>query len=266
VSELLYALLLYMALGAAAGVVAGLFGVGGGLIIVPTLVWVFHLLRLPDPLIMHLALGTSLATIIVTSLSSIRAHHRRGAVLWPVFWRLAPGLVIGTLLGSKLAGLLRGDTLRTIFGIFVLTVAAQIGFGFKPSAQRNLPGTKGMLTAGGLIGLVSAIVGIGGGSMTVPFLTWCNETIHKAVATSAACGLPIAVAGAVGYVFNGWGHPDLPPWSFGYVYVPALLGIGLISMLSAPLGAKLAHSLPTVTLRKVFAGFLGIIGIKMLLG
>jgi uncharacterized membrane protein YfcA len=221
---------------------------------------------MPEPVIMHLALGTSLATIIVTSISSVRAHHRHGAVLWPVFWQLAPGLVIGTLLGSKLAGALRSDTLRIIFGVFELTVAAQMGFGFKPSAQRELPGTGGMLTAGGLIGLVSAIVGIGGGSLTVPFLTWCNETIHKAVATSAACGLPIAVAGAVGYMVNGWGRPELPPWSLGYVYGPALLGIALISMLFAPLGAKLAHSLPTATLRKAFAGFLGLVGIKMLIG
>ena len=265
-SELLYSLFFYMALGAATGVVAGLLGVGGGLIIVPTLAWIFHLQGMPAGVIMHLAIGTSLATIIVTSISSVRAHHRHGAVLWPVFWQLAPGLVIGTLLGSELAGALRNDTLRIIFGIFTLTVATQIGFGFKPSPHRNLPGTAGMLTVGGLIGLVSAIVGIGGGSMAVPFLTWCNETIHKAVATSAACGLPIALAGAVGYVFTGWGQPDLPPWSCGYVYGPALLGISLISMLSAPLGAKLAHSLPTVTLRKVFAGFLGIIGIKMLIG
>jgi len=265
-SELLYSLFFYMALGAATGVVAGLLGVGGGLIIVPMLAWIFHLQGMPAGVIMHLAIGTSLATIIVTSISSVRAHHRHGAVLWPVFWQLAPGLVIGTLLGSELAGALRNDTLRIIFGIFTLTVAAQIGFGFKPSPHRNLPGTAGMLTAGGLIGLVSAIVGIGGGSMTVPFLTWCNETIHKAVATSAACGLPIALAGAVGYVFTGWGQPDLPPWSCGYVYGPALLGISLISMLSAPLGVKLAHSLPTTTLRKVFAGFLGIIGIKMLIG
>ncbi|MFO1429264.1 MAG: sulfite exporter TauE/SafE family protein [Candidatus Competibacteraceae bacterium] len=265
-SELLYSLFFYMAIGAATGVVAGLLGVGGGLIIVPALAWIFHLHGMPEPVIMHLALGTSLATIIVTSISSVRAHHRHRAVLWSVFRQLAPGLVIGTLLGSKLAGTLRSDTLRIIFGIFELTVAAQMGFGFKPAAHRNLPGTGGMVTAGGLIGLVSAVVGIGGGSLTVPFLTWCNATIHKAVATSAACGLPIAIAGAVGYMITGWGHPELPPWSLGYVYGPALLGIALISMLSAPWGAKLAHSLPTATLRKAFAGFLGLVGIKMLIG
>jgi hypothetical protein len=265
-TEFLQALVLYLAIGAATGIVAGLLGVGGGLIIVPALAWIFHLHHLPENLIMHMAIGTSLATIIITSISSVRAHHRHGAVLWPAFWRLAPGLVIGTLLGSRLAGALRGDTLRIIFGIFVLTVAAQMGFGFKPAPHRNLPGRGGMLTAGGVIGVVSAIVGIGGGSLTVPFLTWCNTSIYKAVATSAACGLPIAMAGAIGFAFNGWKHAGLPAWSLGYVYGPAFLGISVISMLSAPLGARLAHSLPTAILKKTFAGFLGMVGIKMLIG
>jgi uncharacterized membrane protein YfcA len=266
VSALLQSLFFYMMLGAAAGIMAGLLGVGGGLIIVPALAWLFHLQHLPENLIMHMAIGTSLATIIITSMSSMRAHHQHGAVLWPVFWQLAPGLVIGTLLGSKLADVLRSDTLRIIFGIFGLTVAAQIGFGIKPAPHRNLPATAGLLTAGGVIGLMSAIVGIGGGSLTVPLLTWCNTSIHKAVATSAACGLPIAVGGTVGFAFNGWVHPDLPAWSIGYVYGPALLGIGLVSMLSAPLGARLAHSLPTDILKKAFAAFLGVVGIKMLIG
>ena len=264
--DMLYSLFIYMVVGAATGVVAGLLGVGGGLIIVPALAWIFHLNGLPASLIMHMAIGTSLATIIITSISSVRAHHRHGAVLWPVFRRLAPGLFVGTLLGSELAGALRSDALRIIFGVFELAVAAQIVFGFKPAPHRNLPGQAVMLAVGGVIGLVSAIVGIGGGSLTVPFLTWCNTTIHQAVATSAACGLPIALGGALGFMLNGWSHPDLPPWSIGYIYGPALLGIGTVSMLTAPLGARLAHSLPTDVLKKAFAGFLGIIGIKMLLG
>jgi uncharacterized membrane protein YfcA len=156
--------------------------------------------------------------------------------------------------------------LRIVFSLFVLLVAAQMGFGAKPAPHRDLPGTAGMLTAGGVIGFVSAIVGIGGGSLTVPFLNWCNTSIRHAVATSAACGLPIAIAGALGFVVNGWNRADLPSWSGGYVYGPALLGIAAASMLSAPWGARLAHTLPTEVLKKVFAGFLAIVGVKMLMG
>lgn len=261
---LLETLLFYMILGACTGIVAGLLGVGGGLIIVPALAWIFHLQGVNESVVMHLAIGTSLATIIITSMSSVRAHHRHGAVLWPVFWRLTPGIVVGALLGAAVADRLPTRALRLIFGVFELLVAAQMGFGAKPKPHRGLPDTEGMLAVGGVIGGVSAIVGIGGGSLTVPFMTWCNSGIRQAVATSAACGLPIALAGALGFVLTGWGHVDLPAWSAGYVYGPALLGISLISMLSAPLGAKWAHALPTDTLKKAFAGFLTVIGIKML--
>jgi uncharacterized membrane protein YfcA len=264
--ELVETLLFYLGLGTFAGVMAGLLGVGGGLIIVPALVWIFHLQHVSDTVIMHLAIGTSLASIVVTSISSVRAHHQHGAVLWPVFWSLTPGIVVGALGGAKIAGALPSATLRIVFGVFVLLMAAQMAFGAKPAPQRELPGMPGMLTAGGVIGVVSAIVGIGGGSLTVPFLTWCNTSIRNAVATSAACGLPIAITGAVGFMVNGWHEADLPAWSAGYVYGPATLGIAVASMLSAPLGARLAHTLPTDILKKIFAGFLAIVGTKMLMG
>ena len=257
--------LLYLALGAFAGVMAGLLGVGGGLIIVPVLAWIFRGQQMADTVIMHVAIGTSLATIIITSISSVRAHHQRGAVLWPVFWRLTPGIVLGAWLGAVVADALPSIVLSKVFAVFVLAMAAQMGFGAKPAPHRELPGRPGMWTAGGVIGAVSAIVGIGGGSLTVPFLTWCNIAIRQAVATSAACGLPIALAGALGFIVTGWSNPDLPAWSLGYVYGPALVGIAIISMLSAPLGARLAHTLPTETLKKVFAVFLALVGIEMLL-
>lgn len=258
-------LLLYLALGAFAGVMAGLLGVGGGLIIVPVLAWIFHHQQINANLIMHLAIGTSLATIVMTSISSIRAHQRRGAILWPVFWRLTPGIVIGAWLGAAVADALPSAALQKIFGLFVLTVSAQMAFGAKPAPQHNLPGTLGMLTAGGVIGGVSAIVGIGGGSLTVPFLTWNNTAMRQAVATSAACGLPIALAGALGFVITGSNASALPAWSLGFVYGPALIGITLSSILTAPLGAKLAHTIPTESLKKVFAVFLAVVGSKMLL-
>ena len=263
---ILSTLLFYLTLGLFAGVMAGLLGVGGGLIIVPTLAWIFHHQQVDDAIVMHLAIGTSLATIVVTSISSVRAHHRRGAVLWPIFWRLTPGIIVGAWLGAAIADALPSAVLSKVFAVFVLTVAAQMGFGAKPAPHRELPGTAGMLTAGGVIGAVSAIVGIGGGSLTVPFLTWCNIAIRQAVATSSACGLPIALAGALGFVVTGLNAAGRPDWSLGYIYGPALVGITLTSMLSAPLGAKLAHTLPTEMLKKVFAAFLTLVGVKMLLG
>ena len=259
-------LLFYLVLGAFAGVMAGLLGVGGGLIIVPALAWIFHQQQITETAIMHLAIGTSLATIVVTSISSVRAHHRRGAVLWPTFWRLTPGIVVGAWLGAAVADALSSFVLQKIFALFVLAMAGQMGFGAKPAPHRDLPGTPGMLATGGVIGAVSAIVGIGGGSLTVPFLTWCNISIRQAVATSAACGLPIALAGALGFIVTGLNATGLPGWSLGYIYGPALVGIAFVSMLFAPLGAKLAHTLPTETLKKVFAIFLALIGFKMLLG
>lgn len=264
-TELLQVLLFYMVIGAFAGVMAGLLGVGGGLIIVPAMAWTFHLQHISDEVIMHLAIGTSLATIVITSTSSVRAHHRHGAVQWPLFWQLTPGIVIGALLGAVIADALHSRTLQIVFGIFVLVIAVQMAFGAKPPPQRELPGTVGMSIMGGIIGVVSAIVGIGGGSLTVPFLTWCNVKMRNAVATSAACGFPIALGGTTGYVALGWNEPDLPAWSVGYVYLPALLGIALISMWSAPLGAGLAHRLPSLALRRVFAVFLTVVGVTMLM-
>lgn len=258
-------LALYLLLGACVGVVAGLFGVGGGLIIVPALLFIFHANGISSAVIMHLAIGTSLATIMITSLSSVRAHHQHGAVLWPVFIKLAPGIVAGTLLGAYIVDQLPSATLRVIFGVFELLVAAQMGFGIKAAPHRQLPGWPGMSLAGIIIGKVSAIIGIGGGTLTVPFLVWCNTGIRQAVATSAACGLPIAVAGTLGFVITGWNASALPVWSTGYIYWPAFAGIALASVFFAPLGARLAHTLPADKLKRYFAILLAFLGLRMLL-
>lgn len=264
--SILSTLLLYLALGSFAGVMAGLLGVGGGLIIVPVLAWIFHSQPINDAVIMHLAIGTSLATIVVTSISSVRAHHQRGAVLWRTVWQLTPGIVIGAWIGAAIAHTLPSALLSKIFAVFVLLVSAQMAFGAKPAPHRELPGTTGMALAGGAIGLLSAIVGIGGGSLTVPYLTWCNVPMRQAVATSAACGLPIALAGTLGFIATGLNAPDLPAWSLGYIYLPALAGVAFASMLTAPFGAKWAHILPTDVLKKVFAVFLVLVGTRMLFG
>lgn len=256
----------YLLLGAFAGTVAGLLGVGGGLIIVPVLVFIFAGHNFAPEIIVHMAVGTSLASIVITSISSTRAHHAHGAVQWPVFWKLVPGIVLGTFIGAAIADYMNAFSLRTFFGIFELTVAAQMALNIRPDPHRLLPGWAGMSTAGTGIGIVSAIVGIGGGTMTVPFLVWCNTVMQKAVATSAAVGLPIAIAGAVGYIITGLNETQLPGNAIGYVYWPALLGIIVTSMLFAPVGARLAHKLPAAKLKKIFAMLLAILGVRMLLG
>lgn len=256
--------LLYAAVGAIAGVLAGLFGVGGGLVIVPVLVFIFKGQGISEAVMMHLAIGTSLATIVLTALSSVRAHHSHGAVRWPVVYRLSPGIVVGALLGAAVADALPTPVLRIFFAVFELTVAGLLWWNLQPAAHRGLPGALGMGVAGSVIGAVSSVVGIGGGTLTVPFLTWCHVHLRQAVATSSACGLPIALAGALGFVVMGWNETELPPLATGYLYWPAVAGIGIASVLFAPLGAKLAHTLPVATLRKFFALFLAALGLRML--
>ncbi len=255
----------YLLLGAFAGTVAGLLGVGGGLIIVPVLVFIFSGHHFAADSIVHMAVGTSLASIVVTSISSTYAHHARGAVQWPVFWKLLPGIIVGTFAGAAIADLMNAASLRIFFGIFELSVAVQMALNIRPNPQRQLPGWFGTTTAGTGIGIISAIVGIGGGTMTVPFLVWCNTVMQKAVATSAAVGLPIAVAGATGYIVTGLNESQLPANAIGYVYWPALLGIIVTSMLFAPLGARLAHNLPAARLKKIFALLLAVLGVRMLM-
>lgn len=232
---------------------------------VPVLVFIFQGQAMPSVVIMHMALGTSLAIIMLTSLSSIRAHHQRGAVLWSLCGRLTPGIVLGALSGAVVADMLSDAVLKPVFGIFELLVALQMWLGVRPSMQRNVPDWPGISVAGWVIGSVSAIVGIGGGTLTVPFLTWCRIGIHNAVATSAACGFPIAVAGTLGFIATGWNEAGLPAMSSGYVYWSAFAAVGVASMLFAPLGARLAHALPADKLKKFFAIFLAVLGVRMLM-
>lgn len=215
---------------------------------------------------MHLALGTSMASIAFTSVSSFRAHHRRGAVHWGVVRRITLGIFTGTFLGSCVAARLSTPFLKGFFVVFLYYVATQMIIDKKPKASRQLPGNLGMFGAGNVIGAVSSLVGIGGGTLSVPFMTWCNMTLHHAIGTSAAIGFPIAIAGAIGYIYNGFTHQGLPPLSFGFVYLPALLGIVFASVLTAPLGVRLAHSLPVGKLKRVFALLLFVVGTRMLWG
>jgi uncharacterized membrane protein YfcA len=257
--------LLYIALGAFAGVLAGLLGVGGGLVIVPILTFIFTAQQQPTEHILHLALGTSLASIMFTSISSLRAHHARGAVDWLVVRRITLGIMAGTFFGSWVAAQLSIRFLKAFFVIFLYYVAVQMLLDIRPQPHRQLPGRVALFSVGGLIGGISSLIGIGGGSMSVPFLVWCNIAMRNAIGTSAAIGFPIALAGAAGYVVNGLAV-KLPPYTMGFVYLPALLGIAAASILTAPLGAMLAHSLPVGRLKKIFALLLMVMGTKMLLG
>ena len=256
---------LYLAVGAVAGVLAGLLGIGGGLVIVPMLTAVFTSQGLAPDYILHMALGTSLASILFTSLSSMRSHHKRGAVLWPVVFSITPGILVGTFGGSWLASLLSTQFLKGFFGCFLLYVGTQMLMGIKPKPTRNVPGTVGIFAAGSIIGVFSSLVGIGGGTLSVPFLSWCNTKIHKAIGTSAAIGFPIAIAGTLGYVTSGLKVQGLPEWSLGFVNLGALLGIVAASVLTAPIGVKLAHSLPIDKLKRIFAVLLYLVGGRMLL-
>jgi len=253
----------YAVVGGVVGVLAGLLGIGGGLIVVPALMFLFAAEKLPAPYHVHLAVGTSLATIIFTALASVRAHHAHRAVDWKVVIRMTPGILIGTGGATLLAINLSAGFLKWLFACFVIFVALQMIFGIKPHAAREIPGRSGLFTAGALIGGLSSLVGIGGGSMTVPFLVWCNVTVQRAIATSAAIGLPIALAGSAGYMISGSGVTGLPALCVGFVYLPALLGIAFASMLTAPLGARLAHRLPVQNLKKIFAIFLLIIAARL---
>lgn len=254
----------YLILGMVAGVIGGLLGLGGGIIIVPSLLFIFIWQGLPADILMHLAVATSLFTIVFTSISSSYAHHKHQAVLWPQVFLLAPGIIIGAVFGAFVADYISSDILRRLFGAFEILVALQIGLSVKPTAQRSLPTRNGMLIAGGGIGSLSTILGIGGGTLTVPFLIWCHVDMRKAVATSSACGFPIALAGTLTMIFTGLDSTSLPEHSIGYVYWPAAILILMTSVLFAPVGAKLAHSISVDSLKRVFAIVLACIGLRML--
>jgi len=253
------------ALGLGTGFLAGLLGIGGGMLMVPFITIIMGHRGVASDLAVKMAIATSMATIIFTSVSSVRAHHKRGAVRWDIVRRLAPGIVMGSLLGSLgVFALLKGTVLAIFFALFVGFSATQMFLDRKPKPTRQMPGTAGQLSAGGAIGFISGLVGAGGGFVSVPFMTWCNISIHNAVATSAALGFPIAVANVLGYVVSGQSVQGLPDGSFGYIWLPALAVIAVCSVFTAPLGAKAAHNLPVKKLKRVFASILYLLAAYML--
>lgn len=252
-------------LGLCTGFLAGLLGIGGGMLMVPFITLIMTGRGVSPDLSVKVAIATSMATIIFTSVSSVRAHHKRGAVRWDVVWRLAPGIVMGAAVASMgVFSVLKGSSLALFFALFVAFSATQMLLDRKPAPSRTLPGTGGQLAAGGVIGFLSGLVGAGGGFVSVPFLTWCNVVIHQAVATSAALGFPIALANVLGYVIAGQSVEGLPTGALGYVYLPALAVIATASVLMAPLGVKAAHAMPVKQLKRVFAIILYLLAAYML--
>ena len=242
------------ALGLATGYMAGLLGIGGGMLIGPFLTLILSHRGLPADLSIKMAIATSMATIMFTAISSVRAHHQRGAVRWNIVQGLAPGIVLGGMIASiGIFSQLKGTWLAIFFSVFVSFSATQIFLDKKPQANRQMPGTAGQIAAGTVIGCLSGLVGAGGGFISVPFMVAHNIRILNAVATSAALGFPIALANTAGYVVSGAGVSGLPPYSLGYIWLPGLAVIATCSVLTAPLGAKMAHQLPIAKLKKVFA-------------
>jgi uncharacterized membrane protein YfcA len=254
----------FVGLGAVVGFLAGLLGIGGGMTMVPLLTLIFTREGFPLDHVVHMAVATSTATIVFTSISSAREHHKHGAVLWKVVGGLAPGIIAGSLAGPQIVGRMSTSWLAGFFGVFVAASATQMLLDRKPKPTRELPGPAGLFGVGGGIGLISSMVGAGGGFLSVPFMTWCNVKIHNAVATSAALGLPIALAGTVGFVIAGLSQQGMPPHTLGYIYLPALGAIVVASMLLAPFGARTAHRWPVKKLKRAFALLLYVLATYML--
>jgi uncharacterized protein len=255
--------ILYLSVGALAGFLSGLFGLGGGIIIVPALIFVFTANGLPLEVITHLAIGTSLATIVVTSITSTYTHHQKGSVLWGLTRWLTPGLLLGSILGGLIAASLSGSVLQLLFGALMIMVAVQL-LTSKYTGTIKTPGKFRLSSCGIFIGTVSSLLGIGGGTLTTPFLTSFGIRIRQAVATSAACGLPIAIAGSAIYIISGMTSMLVPQGSFGYIFIPAWLGIVLTSMPFARIGALLAHRINERRLKQLFAGIILILGVRFI--
>ena len=253
----------YALTGLFAGFLAGYLGIGGGLVLVPALSWLFSRDPATANVAVQMAVATSLATMLFTSMSSLLAHHRRGAILWSLVRQMIPGLLAGALLGSIIADRIGNVALGNVFGVFALIVGLQMLRGTRHAGNRSLPGHLAVTGTGFGIGTISSLLGIGGGSMTVPWMLWHGQRVQSAVATAAACGYPIAIAGTLGFVMLGDINPAAP--TLGYVHLPALAGVAVFSVLGAPLGVAAVHRSSPLLAKRFFAAFLLVVAVKMLM-
>jgi uncharacterized protein len=264
--QFLQTLLIYLGTGAVAGLLAGLFGIGGGMVMVPALALVLAGQGVDVNVGMHVALGTSLAVIALSSLSSTLTHHRRGGVRWDLLRVYGPALALGALIGAFVADAMPGTALRKLVGVSSLVIALQMALDYKFDALDRLAPPRGpeLGVAGAIVGMLSSLIGIGGGSLTGPYLALRGFAMRQCVGTAAAGGIPIAWAGAIGYVVAGWGEAGVPAPALGYVSLSAFAGLALASTLVAPMGARLAHRWPPRRLQLAFAAMLLLVGIEML--
>jgi uncharacterized membrane protein YfcA len=256
---------IYVAAGAFVGVLAGLLGIGGGMTLVPVLAALFTAQHFAPDHIVHLALGTAMASIVFTSASSVREHWRLGGVDIAIVRRMAPGMVTGSLLSTLAAGWIAQRHLALAFAVIVYAGATQMILNRKPAAARPLPGAAPLFGAGLVIGTICGLVSAGGAFLTVPFMLWCGVPLRTAIGTAALLGIPVAVIGTFGYLVSGWSIPQLPAWSAGFILLPALVGLVSGSVVTAPYGARLAHRLPVLALKRIFALLLYLLATKMLL-
>jgi uncharacterized membrane protein YfcA len=257
--------LLYLLIGIIAGTLSGMLGIGGGLMVIPLLAWLLKLQGVSNVLIMHMAAGTSLSVMIFTTFSSLYGHTKRGVKVWNIYRRLILGIIFGTFLGAIFEHFLHSDILEIIFAIFIFIVAIRMLLALKTKASRTLPGHLGMFGMALVIGGKSGLLGLGGGTITIPFLTYCNVPVRNTIAVSAACGFTIAFIGTISYILTGQHATNLPAWSLGYIYLPAFLGIVLTAPLCAQLGAYFSHKIPKQVLTRILGGVLLILAIKMVI-
>ena len=259
-------LVFYLAIGVVVGFLAGLLGVGGGAITIPALTWAFQQRGFGDDQVLHLALGTCMATIVLVSLGSARAHAAHGAVDWSIVRRMTPGIVVGGLTGAWITRYIPTFTLAVLFAVFICYVAFNMVTGWKPKPTASPPGSVGMTAVGVLISVLCALVGVGGAALTIPFLMYVSLSFHHAIGTAAALALPIAIASSIGFVLSGLGKAGLPAGSIGYVYIPAFIGIAIGSVVLTRYGARIAHRTSAKTLKRVFAVILCTLAAKLLWG
>ena len=258
-------ILLYFLLGTFSGILAGLFGIGGGIIIIPTFFYIFSYLQFPDQILSHMVLGSSLGVIVFSSLSSTFSHNFRGAVDWGLIKLVAPSIVVGSAIGGITAGALDSDTLQGLVALFLVVASIQLIFEFPPPPQNPRTNLIGPVLAGGGIGWLSGVFGIGGGIFSVPYFYHRGLLMMKAIGTSAACGIPIALAGSLSYMIIGYENINLPENSIGYVYLPATIIVGLVSSLTAKYGVKIAHRMKQKKLRIVFAFLVMLMALNLLM-
>lgn len=251
--------------GSISGFLAGLLGIGGGMILVPFMILVFNHLGFSQSIIVHMAIATGMATILFTTTSAIWAHHKHSSIDWKLVGALSPGMVLGGLFGgSEIFEAINTSWLSLFFAIFLVYTSIQMIINKKPTAGRDLPGAAGLFSFGACAGVLSSLVGAGGAFITVPFMLWCNVRPHTAMASSSGLGLPVAAAATIGYMYGSWGNPNLPAGSLGFVYVPAVLCIVVVSVFTAPLGARMARKMNIAQLKRVFGVMLFLLSAFML--